>query len=78
MLNKLSNIRREREIKYLNPYLNNSTVNLYRQNCNENSSSGTNLSFKQKIILNTIEDLQRTLEYQSVELNNFHSEIEYS
>lgn len=70
-------MRKERAFKYSNPDMNNSTLNVSRTDFDMVNIS-SNLSFKQKVILNTIEDLQRTLEYQSVELNNIHAENNYT
>ncbi|KAL5274972.1 hypothetical protein ACFFRR_001150 [Megaselia abdita] len=58
-----------RSFKYSNPDIHNS-------NDHEIQIRSSNLSLKQKVIL--LEDLQRTLEYQSVELNNLHAEKNYT
>ena len=71
ILEKINAMRKERD-------LNQSRTSLGGRQDNDDISVCSNLSFKQKIILNTIEDLQRTLEYQSVELNGLHCEDNYS
>lgn len=82
ILDKINNIRRERQSSLsiksstqdmnqsLNDELSQATIN----DDDEPNSVSSNLSTKQQLILNTIEDLKRSLEYQSVELNGLNED----
>lgn len=83
ILEKINNIRRERQsslsIKSSNQDMNHYAHDEFSTTTNnfdddEPTSVSSNLSTKQQLILDTIEDLKRSLEYQSVELNGLNED----
>ncbi|XP_055839768.1 uncharacterized protein LOC129907515 [Episyrphus balteatus] len=83
ILDKINNIRRERQSSLsikssnqdMNQFINDELQQpLTNNDDDEPTSVSSNLSTKQQLILNTIEDLKRSLEYQSVELNGLNED----
>lgn len=73
-------LRRERYIRTQTDKLidpndpTNTTTNCYKNDHENNSDNAVNVCNKRQLILNTIEDLKRSLEDQSVELCGLNDE----